>query len=367
MSRAAASPSFAFATPADDADLRRLLRANPMRGVISVGFAHEPDYFFGTGVTSATDRILLARENGRLVAAGRCTTRPAWLNGEVRRVAYLGELRLDGGVAGRWDILRDGYTFFAAAYAREPADFCFTSIVADNLRARRLLERGVRGLPRYEFLGEYVTLLGPARRRAVSLPPGIEAGTSVDIPPAVLAKFLNTVAQANHLSAHWTAENIIGLARHGLRPEYIVVLRKGGRVVACAGVWDQQSFRQIQIHGYRPLLGAVRPFYNLLAPLLGTVRLPAAGGFLRQAWLTPCACEPNQPALLTPLLQLAADAAARRGLACTALGLPADDPRSRGLQGRRYLSRLYRVVWAGASEPICALDARPCLPDIGLL
>jgi len=35
-----------------------------------------------------------------------------------------------------WDILRGGYAFFAAEYARDPADFCFTSIIADNTRAR---------------------------------------------------------------------------------------------------------------------------------------------------------------------------------------------------------------------------------------
>jgi hypothetical protein len=367
LSRVPASPSFALASPADDADLRRLLQANPMRGAISVGFAHEPDYFRGTKIAGATDRILLARENGRLVAAGRCTTRPAWLNGEVRRVAYLGELRLDASAQGRWDILRGGYAFFAAEYARDPADFCFTSIVADNARARRLFERGARGLPRYEFIGEYLTLLRPARRRPAQLPHGIEAVTGAEVPLVELAEFLNAAAQSQNLAAHWAAEKITDLARHGLRPVDIVVLRQGARIVACAGVWDQQSFRQIQIHGYRPLLAAVRPWHNLLAPVLGTVRLPPAGGFLRQGWLTPCACAADRPELLGPLLQRAGDTAARRGLACTALGLPAGDARIPGLPGRRYPSRLYRVVWPGVSEPICALDARPCLPDIGLL
>ena len=35
----------------------------------------------------------------------------------------------------------------------------FTSIAADNGPARRLLERGVRGLPAYTFVGDYQTKL----------------------------------------------------------------------------------------------------------------------------------------------------------------------------------------------------------------
>ena len=41
------STRFAVATRDDDAAIRRLLRENPMRGAVSVGFEREPDYFRG--------------------------------------------------------------------------------------------------------------------------------------------------------------------------------------------------------------------------------------------------------------------------------------------------------------------------------
>ena len=47
---------FAFASPVDDADLRRLLRETPMRGAISVSFTHEPDYFRGTALACTKTR-----------------------------------------------------------------------------------------------------------------------------------------------------------------------------------------------------------------------------------------------------------------------------------------------------------------------
>ncbi len=353
---------FAFATAADEAELRGLLRDNPMRGAVTVGFTHEPDYFRGMGLAGATDQTLLTRERGRLVAAGRCTTRRCWLNGEVRRVAYLGELRLDARVQGRWDILRGGYSFFAETYARNPGDYCFTSIVADNHRARRLFERGVRGLPHYHFIGGYLSRLIPTA--AGPAPGDFQVATGADLPTGRLVDFLNSVAQTRHLAAYWTPEILNALATCGLQPEDIVVLRRGDEIVGCAGVWNQQSFRQIQIHGYNPLLAAVRPLHNLLAPLLGQPTLPPAGSTLNQALLTPFACSPDHA---TTLLQAARHAVAGRGLDCLALGGSADDPWLRSLRGRGYASRLYRVDWPDVRPAVSVLDARPCQPEIGLL
>jgi len=356
---------YAFAGPADEAEVRGLLRNTPMRGAVSVGFTHEPDYFRGANLAGAADRTVLAREEDRLVATGRCVIRPAWVNGSVRRVAYLGELRLAPDVQGRWDILHGGYAFFGEAYARDPADFCYTSIVADNARARRLFERGAPGLPRYVHLGDYVTLLMPARSEMKSTGP--RAASGAEFYGEELTDFLNLAGQTRQLTAHWTADMVTGLAAHGLRPEDWVILRDEGKIVACAGIWNQQSFRQIRIEGYSRPLATARPVHNLLAPLLGQPRLPRAGSTLNQAFLTPFACHPDRADAAPHLLRAARSAAARRGLDLVALGGTPDNPWLRQLRGRRYVSRLYRVDWPGVDPAVSALDARPCLPDIGLL
>jgi hypothetical protein len=356
---------FAFATRTDEAELRRLLRDNPMRGAITVGFTHEPDYFRGMDLAGGTDRTLLARENGRLVAAGRCTTRACWLNGAVRRVAYLGELRLDASVQGRWDILRGGYDFFGAAYARDPADFCFTSIVADNTRARRLFERGLRGLPRYQLIGEYLTRLIPSGNQPGPSP--FTFITGAQLPPEQLIAFLNETGRRHHLAAHWTPEALASLSVHGLRRDDIIVAMEGETIAACAGLWDQQSFRQVRIQAYHPLLAAGRPLLNLLAPALGQPRLPDVGSTLNQALLTPFACRLETTGVLPALIRFVRHMARRRGLACVALGGPTDDPLLNRLPGRRYRSRLYRVDWPGVPSAVSALDAWPCIPEIGLL
>ncbi len=368
----AARLHFAFAQPADDAELRTLLLRNPMRGVIRVGFAHEPDYFAGTSIAGAEDRTLLAREDGRLVAAGRCVIRPCWLNGGVRRCAYLGELRLDASVLGRAEIVLRGYAFFAAEYARDPADFCFTSIIADNTRARRLLERGARHLPRYEFLDEFNTLLlRPRAGSAPALPAGVELVTGDRVPGEQLARLLDECNRPYNLAPHWTAECLARLGRHGLKPADFLVLRRGGALLGCVAVWDQRSFRQIMVHGYASWLSFTRPLANLLSPVFAWPSLPAPGTPLAQAFLSPLAATPEATALLPALVRAALDGAARRGLDCVALGLAGRHPLwpaiSRTFRGRHYASRLYAVNWPDSPAKVGPLDARPLQPEPGFL
>lgn len=372
MSRANDSLCFAFAGPADDADLRQLLRANPMRGAIRVGFTHEPNYFSGTRLAGAEDRTLTAREHGRLVAAGRCTVQPRWLNGEVRRCAYLGELRLDTSVQGRWDILRRGYAFFAAEYAREPADFCFTSIVSDNRAARRILERGIRGLPRYEPLGGFNTLLLRARDAGRPLlPAGLKLMSGDAVSITQLTEFLNSCARNRNLTVEWTTERLASLSAHGLRISDFLVIQQDDRIVGCAALWDQRTFRQIVVHSYAPWLNRLRPLANFSGAVLGWPHLPVPGTTLAHAFLSPLTVASEFTTVLPWLIVAGLGAAARRGFDCVALGFADCDPLwpdvARAFRGRKYESKFYAVQWPSMTASVSKLDARPFLPELALL
>lgn len=157
---------FAVATPADDADIRRLLRENPMPGQITLTLEREPDYFADADLPGTEKQTIIANEGDRVICVGNCSIRERFVNGQPRRVGYLGGLRLDSRAAGRFDILRRGYEFFRDLQAERPADFYFTSIAADNVPARKFLERGLPGMPAYEFAGEFVTVLLPMKSRA---------------------------------------------------------------------------------------------------------------------------------------------------------------------------------------------------------
>jgi hypothetical protein len=361
------SVRFAVATRADDAAIRRLLRENPMRGAVTLTLEREPGYFQGTALAGGEDQTIVAFERDRLLCMGRCTIREAWLNGRAQRVAYLAELRLDATAQGRFDILRRGYRFFHELQRASPADFTFTSIATDNTRARRLLERGLPGLPRYEFLGGLTTLLISTRPRRLFARPKqdvLETTTADE-----LAEFFNRSASCYQLAPIWTPERILRLGTHGLAADSFGVVRTNGRIIAAGALWDQRSFRQTVIRGYSRSLACVRPIVNTLGGLLGFSPLPRAGSVLSHAFLSPFAASPDVASLLPSVVSAFCRRAAAKGIDYLTLGLPSNDLRLTGLRRcfrtRTYASRIYRVRWPG--DPACEIDSRPILPDVALL
>jgi hypothetical protein len=307
--KGASAIHFEVATPADDAEIRRLLRNNPMRGAISVSLEREPNYFIDfPGETKTT---IIARAQSRLVCVGSCAFRSRFVNGIPRRVGYLGALRLDAPFAGRFDILRRGYKFFHELQMEEPADFYFTSIAADNTSARRFLERGLPGMPTYELIGEFVTLLVPTVRSKAN---------GANLPHAPNSAFNFTSCDPIFTEA----------------------------------IWDQRSFKQTVIRRYSPWLGVLRPLLNACG-----AGLPRVGETLSNAFVTDGA------------LSMHLHEAHSRGIKFLTVGFASNDPRlqiaRRHFRVREYRGCLYVVRWPGVGGAANELDGRTLAPEVALL
>jgi hypothetical protein len=359
------STRFAAVTAADDAAIRQLLRDNPMRGAISVSFEREPNYFRGVNVAGGEDETIVAFADERLVCMGRCTRRECWVNGRATRTGYLAELRLDAAARGRFGILRDGYRFFHEQQDDDLADLYFTSIAADNDRARRLLERGMRGLPKYVFLSELDTVLVAVPRHPGAAKLHVEAATPSHVPD--LVRLLNS--QRHHLATVWTADRLRALEDHGLPLNRFLIARDGGEAIACGALWDQRGFRQTVISSYTRSLAIARPVVNLASHIFGTPRLPSPGSLLSHAFLSPLAFASGAEAALPDFVESFFRLAAQCDIEFLTLALPATDPRLPTLRQRfstrTWRSRLYRVDWSGQA-PTEFIGA-PFLPDVALL
>ena len=368
--RAGTDTRFALATTADDAAIRRLLRDNHMPGFVRLTFEREPDYFHGANLAGAHDETIVAyTSRGQLVCAGRCSRRPGWLDGAPAPVGYLAELRLDAAARGRFRVVRDGYRFFAAQRPPGDATFYFTSVAADNFRARRFLERGARGMPTYHFLAELTTLLvAVPRHPRPSTRLQVSAATPDDLP--TLQRLLAAHGERHQLAAVWSADTLRALPRHGLPLDHFLVAHADGTPVGCGALWDQRAFRQTVIHGYT--LGGLVPAYNLLAPLFSAPRLPRPGSTLAHGFLSPLALEKPVAGLLPDFVAAFFPLARRAGLDYLTLALPATDGRLSALRRRfatrAYASRLYQVTWPGEEPPSAfPVEGHPFLPDVALL
>ena len=84
---------FAVAAPGDDAEIRRLLRDNPMEGQISISLEREPNYFSDADLPGETRQTIIARESDRLVCAGVLRhSRQRFINGTPCRSWLSGRL-----------------------------------------------------------------------------------------------------------------------------------------------------------------------------------------------------------------------------------------------------------------------------------
>jgi hypothetical protein len=350
---------FAVASPADEAAIRRLLRDSPMQGAIRLSFEREPDYFRGANLAGGRDRTIVAYDREKLVCLGRSTSRSCWVNGCETNTGYLAELRLDRAARGRFGVLRNGYGFFHALENETHPGLYFTSIAADNAPALRLLERGVRGLPRYEFLAELDTVLIAVPQRPKRTKLQVETAGPEHLP--VLLELLNAHARRHQLGVVWTAETLSS----GFR-----IAIDGGQIIATGTLWDQRGFRQTVVRGYSPALTLARPLLNLTRRLWAGPRLPTPGLALAHAFLSPLAFASDAEMLLPDFIESFFVAAARSGIEYLTLGLPANDSRLPALRRRFSLrtwrSRLYRVSWPDAPQVMLDPD-RKFLPDIALL
>jgi hypothetical protein len=376
---------FALATAADDADLRRLLRDHPMPGRISLSLEREPDYFADADLPGETKQTIVARDGGRVICAGSCVVRRRFVNGEPLRVGYLGGLRLDQRHAGRFDILRRGYEFLRELQTDDPAAFYFTSIAADNERARKFLERGLPGMPKYELIGEFVTCLMPVQnfrrsrrketlsKNSKSQVPNSESIQSLltSTPTNEIVARLNEHNRRCQLGPCWTAEELAALQPLGLRTQDFLFVGKGGKVAGAAALWDQRAFKQTVVRGYAPWLERARPVLNLFARFTGELRLPAVGKTVAHAFVSHLAVAEDDREAFIALVQELRGVAAQRGIEFLTIGFDANDPRlttwRKHFRGREYRSRLYIVRWPGIGGAANELQARLLAPEVALL
>ena len=353
-----------IAEPADERELRSLLRTSVMPGAVRVALTREPDFFAGDGLAAADDVTLVARRNGRVVGMGRCSVLQLHRNGAPATIGYLGALRITSGTRESARLLRDGYQLLARHYAGSPVECFFTSIATGNERARHVLEQGGRlGLPTYLPICELVTLVAPIERNT--------SGVHEEAPALEpeLRDFLRRGARDAQLTLTWDDAQWNGLGHHGITASDFAVVRRDGEITAAAAVWNQRGFRQTVIDGYSGALRSFRPLVNSLQALRGLPALPAPGSVLAQGALLGATV--NDPDDWPRLWRLVQRRAAAAGLDWITIARDARDPElpvlRRLLHAREYHTTLYEVVWRDGSRPENSWNARYFRPEVSLL
>jgi hypothetical protein len=293
-----------------------------MGGAVRVALEREPSWFGAACQEGGETDVIRALDpsSGRVLAMAARTVRKCYVNGRPAKIGYLGQLRFaEGGrhSARRW--LRYGFNQLESRRGADEAPYDFTSIAADNLAARGLLEAGLPGLPVYRPMGRLCTL-------AIRVP-----STGRDRGPRVVGRGLDPeiVAFRRREAGHCQfspCDEPAGLSWH-------VAESRDGTITGCAARWDQRAFKQAVVRGYGGWLRACRI-------LLG---LPRPGEVLPMAFLAYFAVANDDPETALAIIEDALAAARGGGVRWLALGLSVDHPCA-GVIRTRFRPRVYETI-----------------------
>ncbi|MDO5623839.1 MAG: hypothetical protein Q4G71_04035 [Pseudomonadota bacterium] len=347
--------TYSLAEPRHDADLRALLRELDMPGWARMTMTREPSYFIGQHRFGQDRTVIGHAPDGQAAGMFASAVHPVHVDGQAVQAGYLGALRIRPAWRHRARLLREGFALVREHHPPNALPLWYTAIASDNLPARRVLEAGLPGLPRYRHLNELVSLALPARRaRRLGLWQPVPAGDihrvcafhdaqanahqfAPQLPPALAAR--------PELNLHWLPDD-------------------SGNVAACVALWHRQGEQQIRALGYRQPLAALRPLVNAAAWLTRRVPLPAPGQPLDHAYAAFLAVapawQPRLPDLLRDALALCPAGALSLGLHAAHPALPA---LVRAFAPLTYRTRIYAVAFGDEAPQ----GNRPAQPEIAVM
>lgn len=357
------------ATVDDGAAMCDLFARVPMETELALSIRRDPDFSALLRLQSDDWECWVAEEEGRVQAMASLVFRDGYLGGELRRVGYLGDLRLSPDVQGRHLLNRVyGPTLAESARARGCAA-SLTAVIASNERALRALtvqNRRQRAMPRYTPLRDF-------RIRNVHLalprfPQGsafrVRRATEADIP--ALAAFLDADARRRPFGQPMPEAELRRRLREwpGLRIDsFYLAENASGELVGCLALWDAAPVKRTIVAAYRGGMRRVKMGYDLAARLLRFPRLPDPGQELRYLYATHQAVPSRDPAVLRALLERAYADHRRSGYVLLSFFAPEGDPLDpafRGFQFTDLPARLFVVTPPGVDPPAeCLAPGRP--------
>ncbi|HEU0298524.1 MAG TPA: GNAT family N-acetyltransferase [Longimicrobium sp.] len=357
------------ATPADGAAMCELFARVPMEAELALSIRRDPDFAALLRLQSDDWECWVAEEDGRVEAMASTVFRDGYLGGEIRRVGYLGDLRLSPRVQGRHLLNRLYGPTLAASMEVRGCVASLTAVIASNERALRALtaqNRRQRGMPRYTPLRDFrirnlhLTIPRLPRRGAFRVRRAVEA----DIP--ALAAFLDADARRRPFGQPMPETELRRRLREwpGLRIDsFYLAEDRAGALAGCLAVWDAAPVKRTVVAAYRGGMRRVKTGYDLAARLLRFPRLPDPGQELRYLYATHVAVPSDDPAVLRALLDRVYADHRRGGYVLLSCFAPEGDPLDAAYRGFRFTdlpARLFVVTPPGVEPPAeCFAPGRP--------
>lgn len=357
-------------TPADNPKIQDLVSKITMPGVATMCFQRAPDFFVGARIIGDEFVLTVADDSERpdvLAGLTVISGRELFISGAKRRVYYSGDTRVDPFYRRR-GIASD--MFIEQKRFRTGQDLLQGIVLKENTAPLDAAKRTADGVLFDYWISHTIeTSFIYTRKLKPRIPAGIEirAATVADV-PAMQAFFDREAPRRNGYPVYDFAKVVSGDPYYtGIRIGDYALALKNGAIVGMLGGWDQKAFKQTRIMGFKPIVAAIRPFYNLYAGLFGGFKLPGVGGMLNYLTLHTTLVQGDDTAIYQALIDwiMVNQGHKYDALACAVThGDPLVDV-PRGYKRQKLFSSHFWLSYGDDPRP--GIDNRPLYVELGRL
>ncbi|MEP6549599.1 MAG: GNAT family N-acetyltransferase [Gemmatimonadales bacterium] len=360
------------AVPADNPGLIALASSCAMKGDVVLRIDRGPDFFALNRLEGDRWRVGVAERGGEIAGCVAVSERSVFVNGREMRAGYAGDLKVHP--AHRNTSIADALSQYAeAGLTRIPATApAMITVLAGNRSMERRLS-GPRGIPAFRRLATIRTFSVPIlwrRRDAETSSIRVTTATWSDLDE--LAALWSEVAPRRQLAPTLSASSMVDGIRNapGLDiSSYRLARAADGRLLGFFAVWDQRAFKQLNVVGYSRRMKVARSVFNVLAPAVGSARLPSPGSPLNCVSIAHICVPAETPEILRALAISAHNELRGRGFSFLNIGLDTRDPLCAGVRGlfaQPTDVNAYVMTIRGGIVPE-PLDVRPMHYEIALV
>ena len=352
-----------LAERADDAELRALLRDNPMNGSMQVTFEREPDFFAACAIRGNFHQVCVGRDlnSGRIVGLGTRSIADAFVNGGPVHFGWLSDLRLQPAHRGGTLIAR-GYRFLRQLHSDRRVELYGTVVFHDNQTALRTIAATRAGLPSYHDLGIIHCPGINLRRRK----PAINADCEIvrgrrELLPEIVACLNRNNARKQFAPVHDAESFIHGNRWKDFQPSDFYVALRNNHVIGVVGRWDQTAFKQTRVISYGKRLRWIMPAANAVQSLFGAPAFPEPGQYVPFFHVSFIAIDHDHAGVFRALLRRVYNDSVGSAFRYAMVGLHERDPLLPALKDYSltpFAGRLFCVCFADGEPMYQTLDGR---------
>lgn len=315
-----------FAEESDEAGIADIFESGGFSGKISVQFLRAPHPLasFRTDGDDAKIIVVVDNENRRMAAVAGAIIRMEYVKGRPKKCAYLTGLKIHPDYQGKLYFIAKAYEFLHQSIA--DCEVCYTTILDENRKAIRLLEKHHKNMPLYQYIGHYTTYCFHGGKALVEVETDKMDG---------FEELMHT---------HFSERNLtpVDYCCPGFGKTTFYSVREEGEITACCFVGNQQEHKQYRMCSYG---GIYKMLSHLPTRLFGYPEFPKSGSDIDYGVVSYLYIKDNNKKRCSDFLR---SVAAKTDVKLLIWGAFESNPLCDALNDMktiRYGSRLYAVTW----------------------